>query len=448
MRRRGLMHEIRGLAVVIAAATLVCSGAMVPVEAASHKAAAKAPAAPKYVPPKYASIVIDADSGAVLHAVDADEQTYPASLTKMMTLYMTFEALQQRRIQLEHRLAVSEWAASMAPSKLMLKPGSSIRLEEAILAVVTKSANDAAVVIAEALGGTEENFAQMMTQKARRLGMSKTYFQNASGLPNESQVTTARDMALLGRALIYDFPQYYPYFSTRSFVYAGHVQANHNHLLASYDGADGIKTGFIRASGFNLVASAKRDNRRLIGVVFGGQSQPWRDNQMKRLLDQGFAREFDGTQMANITDPVLNDTVPAGAKLVRLQLDDGAPSAGTPQPAINAKKPAVTNAALAITPPSAPAPKKRAKDVAAPASGSWLVQVGAFRGPAQASAASKAAIKAANLNQGQVSVSPLQNGHSTLYRARVVGLGETQAREACRTLERERIACVVVAPTH
>ncbi|MBV8165537.1 MAG: D-alanyl-D-alanine carboxypeptidase [Alphaproteobacteria bacterium] len=444
------MREIRGLAMVIAAATLVCSGAMVPVEAASHKAA-KAPAAPKYVPPQYAAIVVDADSGAVLHAVDADVQTYPASLTKMMTLYLTFEALQQRRIQLEHRLPVSEWAASMAPSKLMLKPGSSIRLEEAILAVVTKSANDAAVVIGEALGGTEENFAQMMTQKARRLGMTRTVFQNASGLPNEAQVTTARDMALLGRALIYDFPQYYPYFNTRSFVYAGHVQANHNHLLASYDGADGIKTGFIRASGFNLVASAKRDNRRLIGVVFGGQSQPWRDNQMKRLLDQGFAREFDGTQMANVTDPVLTDTGPAPARLVSLKLDDvapnnGAPSAGTPQPAINAKKPTVTNAALAIAPPPAPA-KKGTKDVAAaPAAGGWLVQVGAFRGPAQASAASKAAIKAANL-QGQVSVSPLQNGHSTLYRARVVGLAEAQARDACRTLERERIACVVVGPS-
>jgi D-alanyl-D-alanine carboxypeptidase len=394
--------------------------------------------------------VIDADSGAVLHAVDADEQTYPASLTKMMTLYMTFEALQQRRIQLEHRLSVSEFAASMSPSKLNLKPGSSIRLEEAILGVVTKSANDAAVVIAEALGGSEENFAAMMTQKARRLGMSRTYFENASGLPNTNQVTTARDMALLGRALIYDFPQYYPYFSTRSFVYAGHVQANHNHLLANYDGADGIKTGFIRASGFNLVASAKRDGRRLIGVVFGGQSQPWRDGQMKRLLDQGFARTVDETQVANITDPVLNDTVAPQTKLVRLQLDNlVTQSDASPKPVLGADKvKPVSTAALTITPP----PKKGAKDGAVPAagasaSGAWLVQVGAFRGQAQATAASKAAIKAAHLNQGQVNISPLQNGRNTLYRARVTGLGEAQARDACKALERERMACVVVAPS-
>src|SRR5262249_33656298 len=157
-------------------------------------------------PPKYASIVIDADSGAVLHAVDADEQTYPASLTKMMTLYLTFEALSKHRLQLEHRLTVSEFAASMAPSKLNLKPGSTIRVEDAVLGAVTKSANDAAVVIAEGLAGSEAAFAQQMTQKARALGMSRTYFENASGLPNTNQVTTARDMALLGRALIYDFP--------------------------------------------------------------------------------------------------------------------------------------------------------------------------------------------------------------------------------------------------
>src|SRR5262249_46661462 len=158
-------------------------------------------AAPKYVPPKYAAIVIDADTGAVLHAVDADEQTYPASLTKMMTLYLTFEALAKHRLQLEHRLPVSEHAAQMAPSKLSLKPGASIRVEDAVLGVVTKSANDAAVVLAEGLAGSEEAFAQMMTQRARALGMNRTYFENASGLPNTNQVTTARDMALLGRAL-------------------------------------------------------------------------------------------------------------------------------------------------------------------------------------------------------------------------------------------------------
>jgi D-alanyl-D-alanine carboxypeptidase len=456
MRGRWLLDS-KGAALAIGlAAGLITTG---PLDAATPKTPAKTAAAksaaPKYTPPKYAAIVIDADSGAVLHTVGADEQTYPASLTKMMTLYLTFEALAQHRLQLEHRLVISEHAASMAPSKLNLKPGGSIRVEEAVLGVVTKSANDAAVVLAEALGGSEANFALMMTQKARTLGMTRTYFENASGLPDTNQVTTARDMALLGRALIYDFPQYYPYFSTRSFVFAGHVQANHNHLLQSYDGADGIKTGFIRASGFNLVASAKRDGRRLIGVVFGGQSQPWRDHQMARLLDHGFARAGAGdTLMANVTDPVLNDTGPAQSKVVRVALDDlVAQSALDDQtkPAIGAgKAKQVANAAVAMAPKKGAKPTRADEPLAAasaPASGSWLVQVGAFRAQAQAAAASKAAIRTANLYQGQVSVSASTNGHGKLYRARVTGLAEAQAREACKTLEREHMACVVLGPS-
>ena len=462
MRGWRWVREARGLGVALGLALGLVAAP--PLHAASPKSPAKSaaakPATPKYVPPKYASIVIDADTGAVLHSVDADEQTYPASLTKMMTLYLTFEALSKHRLQLEHRLPISEHAASMAPSKLSLKPGSSIRVEDAVLGVVTKSANDAAVVLAEGLAGSEESFAQMMTQRARALGMSRTYFQNASGLPNTSQVTTARDMALLGRALIYDFPQYYPYFSTRSFVFAGHVQANHNHLLETYDGADGIKTGFIRASGFNLVASARRNGHRLIGVVFGGQSQPWRDHQMARLLDQGFNRSSDDTVVANVRDPVLSDTVApkSPTKLVRLTLDDviaknTLDDDGTPPPAaapVAKAKPNVTHASLAVAPAKKGAKAAPADDTApaaASASGAWLVQVGAFRAQAQATAASKAAIRTANLNQGQVSISPLVNGHGKLYRARVAGLAEDQAREACRTLTREHMVCVVVAPT-
>ena len=457
MRDWRWVREARGLGIVFGlAAGLIAAP---PLLAASPKTPAKAaaakPATPKYIPPKYASIVIDADTGGVLHAVDADEQTYPASLTKMMTLYLTFEALAKHRVQLEHQLPVSEHAASMAPSKLSLKPGSSIRVEDAVLGVVTKSANDAAVVLAEGLAGSEEDFAQMMTQRARALGMNRTYFQNASGLPNTSQVTTARDMALLGRALIYDFPQYYPYFSTRSFMFAGHIQANHNHLLDTYDGADGIKTGFIRASGFNLVASARRNGRRLIGVVFGGQSQPWRDHQMARLLDQGFNRSPDDTVLANVRDPVLGDiaATKASPRLVRMTLDDVVAKntlddATPPAPAPAAKpKPSVT-ASLTVAPKNGAktAPADDAPPAAA-ATGSWLVQVGAFRAQAQATAASKAAIRTANLNQGQINVSPHKNGHGTLYRARVAGLAEDQAREACRALTRENMACVVVSPT-
>jgi D-alanyl-D-alanine carboxypeptidase len=415
-----------------------------PAEAAS-RAAAKS--GPKYMPPRYAAIVIDADTGHVLHAIAADEQTYPASLTKMMTLYLTFEALSQHRLQLEHRLPISEHAASMAPSKLGLKPGSTIRVEDAILGIVTRSANDAAVVLAEGLGGSEEAFAQRMTERARALGMHRTVFQNASGLPDESQVTTARDMALMGRALIYDFPQYYPYFSTRSFVFAGHVQANHNHLLDTYDGADGIKTGFIRASGFNLVASAKRDGHRLIGVVFGGQSQPWRDHQMARLLDQGFAHDgVADTQLASITDPVLSDTsLPPAGKFVRVALDPTTAQASEGDaPPASAETPA-TPLAIASPHRAVMKPDQAVASAAAP-TGGWLVQVGAFSGPTQATAASKAAIRAANLYQGQINISPLPRGHATLYRARVVGLAESQAREACRTLAREHMACVVLGP--
>jgi len=466
MRGRRWVVDIGALALAVGLVGSLFGAA--PLQAASPKLPAK-PAAAKYVPPQYAAIVIDADTGTVLHAVDADAPTYPASLTKMMTLYLTFGALSQHRIQLEHRLPISDYAASMAPSKLGLKPGSSIRVEEAILAIVTKSANDAAVVLAEGLGGSEENFARMMTEQAHRLGMNRTRFDNASGLPDSDQVTTARDMALLGRALIADFPTYYPYFSTRSFVFAGHVQANHNHLLETYDGADGIKTGFIRASGFNLVASAKRDGHRLIGVVFGGQSQPWRDHQMARLLDQGFARAAAGdTAMANVADSTIGDTVSPHAKLDRLALDDNLAAPTTqgdlddaprlPMPLAGTAP--LTLAPLTVTPVAPPAvahatSRSTAKLASAdhtmpapgaPLTGNWLVQVGAFAGPTQASAAGKAAIKTANLYPGQVMVSALPHGRGTLYRARVVGLAETQARDACKTLSREHMPCVVLAP--
>lgn len=404
---------------------------------------------------KYAAIVIDADSGAVYHAVDADQQTYPASLTKMMTLYLTFEALEQHRIQLEHRIPVSEHAASMEPTKLGLRPGEAIRLEQAILAVVTKSANDAAVVIAEGLGGSEDNFARLMTAKAQQLGMSRTHFENASGLPNPNQISTARDMAILGRALIHDFPQYYPYFSTRSFVYAGHIQASHNHLLDSYEGADGIKTGFIRASGFNLVASAKRAGRRLIGVVFGGQTQGWRDRQMAHLLDQGFARPPGGeTLLANVNDPSLDDTVGPAGKLTQVALDGTPIDADEVTPPIRTKRKQMVRGAALVLTPLGPDPKNGTSALSAkmlpsakePVAGSWLVQVGAFSAQSQAAAAGQAAIKNANLYQGQVSVSPFPHGRSKLYRARVAGLAENQAREACKTLSRQHMSCVVVGP--
>uniref|UniRef100_UPI001080D048 D-alanyl-D-alanine carboxypeptidase family protein n=1 Tax=Crenalkalicoccus roseus TaxID=1485588 RepID=UPI001080D048 len=240
---------------------------------------------------RYAAIVTEARTGAVLVAANADHQRYPASLTKIMTVYMAFEALQEGRIGLATPVPVSATAAAMPPSRLGLAPGMTLTVEEAILALVTKSANDAAAALGEFLGGgSEHRFAQMMTLKARSLGMSRTTFRNASGLPDAGQVTTARDMALLGRRVMQDFPRLYAYFSTPHFVFRGRTHWNHNRLLQEYEGTDGIKTGYINDSGFNLVASAQRDGVRLIAAVFGGSTGRERDRHMMALLDQGFAQ--------------------------------------------------------------------------------------------------------------------------------------------------------------
>ena len=239
---------------------------------------------------RYASIVIDASNGRVLHAENPDRKAYPASLTKIMTLYMVFEALESGKLAMNSKLKVSRRAARMPPSKLGLRAGQTIKVKDAMLALMTKSANDVAVAVAEALGGTESNFARLMTRQARALGMSRTTFRNASGLPNSKQLSTARDMSKLARIVLRKFPKYYKYFSTRSFTYRGRAYSNHNKLLKSFLGTDGIKTGYTHASGFNLVASAVRDNRRLIGVVFGGKTGRSRDKHMKKLLTRAFAK--------------------------------------------------------------------------------------------------------------------------------------------------------------
>lgn len=234
--------------------------------------------------PLFASIVVDDNDGEVLHAINADAPRHPASLTKIMTLYLLFERLDAGKIRLDSQLKVSEHAAEQAPTKLGLRPGQTIAVDDAIKAVVTKSANDAAVTIAENLAGDEGDFARLMTQKARALGMSRTTYVNASGLPNDDQVTTARDQALLGRAIQERFPRYYKYFSTPEFVYHGREMRNHNHLLGEVSGVDGIKTGYTRASGFNLVTSVHRDGRRIVAVVLGGRSAAERDARMRELI--------------------------------------------------------------------------------------------------------------------------------------------------------------------
>ena len=236
------------------------------------------------------NLVFDPRTGDVLYSANAGDKWYPASLTKMMTLYMTFEALEQGRLRLDQPLKVSRRAAGQTPSRLGLKAGQTITVNQVILAMVTKSANDAATVVAEALGGTEIEFAQMMTDRAHRLGMVRTRFTNATGLHNRRQRSTARDMSTLAMSLMADFPQFYHYFSTPEFSYSGRRHQNHNGMLDTYRGTDGIKTGYTRASGFNLVVSVERNDRRLVGVIFGGRSPRSRDVHLRQLMDQAFAR--------------------------------------------------------------------------------------------------------------------------------------------------------------
>ena len=236
--------------------------------------------------PGYAAIVVDANTGSILHSSNADAIRHPASLTKIMTLYMLFERLESGKLSLDSPLRVSEHAADQSPTKLGLREGGTITVEDAIKGMVTRSANDAAVVVAENLAGSEDEFARQMTRKARALGMSHTVYRNASGLPDSAQVTTARDQATLGRAIQERFPRYYRYFSTRSFTFRGQRIANHNRLLGRVEGVDGIKTGYIRASGFNLVTSVRRNGRHVVAVVLGGTSAGARDARMRQLLAQ------------------------------------------------------------------------------------------------------------------------------------------------------------------
>jgi D-alanyl-D-alanine carboxypeptidase len=256
--------------------------------------------------PQFSSIIVDGNSGAVLASNNPDGGRHPASLTKIMTLYLLFERLDAGKMKLDTEMEVSEHASEQAPTKLGLKPGQTIRVEDAIKGLVTRSANDAAVVIAEAIAGDETDFAKLMTRKARALGMSKTVYRNASGLPDDDQVTTARDQSTLGRAIQDRFPRYYRYFSTTVFNYHGQSIRNHNHLLGNVEGIDGIKTGYTRASGFNLVSSMRRGNRHLVGVVMGGRSGGSRDAIMRNLL----AENLDKAATTRTAAAIIERNVP------------------------------------------------------------------------------------------------------------------------------------------
>jgi D-alanyl-D-alanine carboxypeptidase len=252
--------------------------------------------------PQFSSIIVDGNSGAVLSSNNPDAIRRPASLTKIMTLYLLFERLEAGKMKLDTEMEVSEHASEQAPTKLGLKPGQTLRVEDAIKGLVTRSANDASVVIAEAIAGDEAEFAKLMTRKARALGMSKTTYRNASGLPNDEQLTTARDQATLGRAIQDRYPRYYRYFATSVFNYRGQSIRNHNRLLGNVEGVDGIKTGYTRASGFNLVSSMRRGNRHLIGVVLGGRSGGSRDATMRNLLAENLDKGATKRTVAAITE--------------------------------------------------------------------------------------------------------------------------------------------------
>ncbi|WP_386081638.1 D-alanyl-D-alanine carboxypeptidase [Vreelandella sp. F11] len=423
--------------------------------------------------PRYAGIVVDLDNGEVLYAENIDDQRYPASLTKMMTLYLTFEALEEGTLRLDQPLPVSAYAAAKPAVKLWLAAGSSIPVDTAIRALAVRSANDVAAVVAEALGGSEAHFAQMMTTKARELGMHATTFRNASGLPDDGQITTARDMLTLSVRVMQDFPQYYHYFGLQEFTYRGTRHTSHNRLVRDYPGADGLKTGFIRASGFNVATTAMRGNRRLVGVVMGGFSSQSRDTHMANLLDRSFLRASLRDQQNWMGDTDFSREFMAFAPPAQ----PVAPPQPAPQQPLLAVVETTTLSPVASATPSTPVvdldeqladivtiqrppavseePQpdplqafiEREREMAAAnneAGGGWGVQVGAFSREAQArQLAQQAAQRIAQSLGGRVAVDTVE-GQNPVYRARLMALDEQRARQACRELHSQGMDCMVV----
>ena len=421
---------MRGLLALL----LVLAAASAPVSAAL--AAKKKSSTPSIA----AAIVVDMNSGTILHAQAADAPRHPASLTKMMTLYVLFGFLRAGNLKMESDLTVTPFAASQAPTKLGLKPGATIKVSDAVKALVIQSANDAAVVIAENLAGTEENFARLMTDTGRRIGMKTTVFRNASGLPHDEQITTARDMAILAAHLIHDYPDYYSVFETRYFTFKGRKYRNHNKLLFGYKGTDGIKTGYTRASGFNLTASVHRGDKHLVAVVLGGRTGSQRDAAMRGLLDKNFA--------------AASDTKPTPAQLMA-SLD------GAPPPRLPAiRKPAVALAAATqsssasaegdIGEPNLPLKASlsptNGKSKPVRYAGDYHVQVGAFM--SQADAENRLGMvqqRAVDLLDGHLPfTASFMKDDKEWYRARFAGFSKDDAQATCGALKRRSLDCVVM----
>ena len=414
---------------------------------------------------RYGAIVIDAVSGEVLHQEHANRPLYPASLTKMMTLYMVFQALEDGSLTLDQRITISRKAAGQAPSRLGLAPGSTIRVEDTIYALVTKSANDIATAVAEAIGETEFQFARQMTREARRLGMSNTTFQNASGLPHRRQVSTPLDMALLSQAMIRDFPQYYHYFNTQSWSFNGRTYRNHNELMRSYEGMDGLKTGYIRAAGYNLAASAVRGRLRLIAVVFGGRTSRSRNAAVASLLDQAFDSARGRYLIAegsapfypplpsrhptrDAVEPVVVATSFVGTETpvpprrpgeIATPTRTGViPVAAVPVPPAPADRIVVAEAAIRADEGSRPGLPSKV----------WGIQVGAFFD----AALSQRAIDAAKNRVPDLLVSaprivmPVETSQGRMFRARIMGLNEREALAACGRLQASGSDCLPLSP--
>ena len=430
--------------------------------------------------PKYASIVVDAKTGEVLYEQNADAHRYPASITKVMTLYLTFEALADHRLSYDDRVLISPHAEAVIPDKVALRPGQTISVRDAMDAIAVLSANDMAVAMAEKLGGTEAHFAELMTAKAKQLGMNNTQYVNASGLPDNRQLSTARDISILSRAVLRDFPQYYTLFNTRQFSYAGRTWKNHNHLLGSMPGVDGIKTGFTNASGFNLAASAMRDDHRLVAVVMGGASTASRDLHVEDLLEAGFTviKKRELGQQTTIAQN-LREPLPVGAVErpptaqgdgdqdgVHIVVDGKAPaqrvhqtikSADDSAAACTVKRVRVHHRLVkrCITPaadvkPSASSTAKVIKaDVAsaetARPGGGWQVQLGSYKSSAQARAhLAKMNVQFADaLSASEGGKVQLSSGN---YRVRFAGLSADQASKACETIKAQGQACMALQP--
>ena len=397
-----------------------------------------APLNPASANPRYASLIMEETSGKILYSRNADKKLYPASLTKIMTLYLLFEALQTKKVRKNTRMKVSKVAASRSPSKLYLKVGHSISVENAILALVTKSANDVATVISEHLGGTEREFAKKMTRKAKALGMTRTTFKNASGLPNRAQVSTARDMAKLAVAIRRDFPQYFHYFSNTHFVWNGRKYKNHNRLLSSYSGTDGIKTGYINASGFNLVATVQRNGVRLVGVVFGGRTGRTRDKHMVSLLTRQF-KKIKPVQVRSASLPAA--PIPRPDSLLEL-----AQAKSPPPLPVRAPSPAPANIIPTTTRPAELATKS---GIIAASPARWAIQVGSYT---RRVSAHKAAIRARQTANDVLELMPAElslvsSGGLPLWRVRFGKLEEKQARSACAALLSNGAACIALPPS-